>query len=125
MIKSYCKFSDNDKKAIRENIEKINTWVKDNIKDNYVRFDIEIPNDLYELKLFSSGEELYLRVGGGTYNFERSNNNDYDKRYWIGTNNAIPYAFEVIRNWKEIKGMILKQIEHETKLKYLLYNFEV
>ena len=24
MIKSYCKFSDNDKKAIRENIEKIN-----------------------------------------------------------------------------------------------------
>ena len=115
-IMSYSEFSDEDRKVIRENIEKIVAWVK----DNYVRFEIEIPNDVYKLKLFTSNKEIYLRVGGGTYRFEKHTTDD-----WIGTTNAIPYAFEVIRNWKEIKEEILKAIEFEKKSKSILYNFEV
>lgn len=121
-IKSYSEFSNEDRQIIRENIGKIQSWVKN---QKLTRFEIAIPNDVYKFKFFIDSKKCYLSVGGGTYNFERSNNNDYDERYWIGTNNAIPYAFEVIRNWKEIKEEILKTIEFEEKSKSLLYNFEV
>lgn len=120
-IKSYSEFSDEDVKIIRENIEKITTWAK----NQNIRFEIEIPNDVYELKLFTNDGEIYLRVGGGTYNFEKYDNSSMTERYWIGARNNIPYAFEVIRNWREIKEEILKLIEFETKSKNLIYNFEV
>ena len=123
-IRNISEFTEEEIQLIREGIEKIQAWVEEH---NVPKFEIVIPNDVYELEFFVDSKKCHLRVGCNRYDFVRSEHDVHNdiERYWLCSNLKIPYAFEVIRNWLEIKEEILKVLEFENETKKILYNFEV